>query len=115
MLQTNSKVVQKTCSKPEEKWIYATSVGPQEGLTVAKIEFRSTDVKNPPKDAFFCCLLAASLLIAWTTIASAADAIKVDKEKKSVSIPCKVAPRKLPDLSEVYPLEVICMLAKGAD
>jgi hypothetical protein len=34
--------------------------------------------------------------------------VSVDKEKKSVSIPCKVAPRQLPNLSEVYPLEVIC-------
>lgn len=33
--------------------------------------------------------------------------IVVDKEKKSVTIPCKVAPRKLPNLNDVYPIEVI--------
>lgn len=35
------------------------------------------------------------------------DTLTVDKEKKSVLIPCKIAPRKLPNLSEVYPIEVI--------
>src|SRR5688572_23049189 len=34
-------------------------------------------------------------------------AIKVDKDARTVSISCKVAPRKLPNLSEVYPLEAI--------
>jgi hypothetical protein len=34
-------------------------------------------------------------------------AIVVDKEKKTVSIACKIAPRKLPNLSEIYPIEVI--------
>jgi hypothetical protein len=59
--------------------------------------------------------LTGLILLAFVLPLAAADAIKVDKEKKSVSVPCKVAPRKLPDLSEVYPLEVICTLAKGAD
>ena len=46
------------------------------------------------------------------TLAQAADepGIKVDKEKKSVAVACKVAPRKLPNLPEVYPLEVVCTL-----
>jgi hypothetical protein len=51
-----------------------------------------------------------SLLVvfaACASAASAADALSVDKEKKAVSIPCKIAPRKLPNLSEVYPIEVI--------
>jgi hypothetical protein len=72
-------------------------------------------VKNKLKSAAFRYLAAVSLLAAWSLNAAAADAVKVDKEKKTVSIPCKVAPRKLPDLSEVYPLEVICTLGKGAD
>jgi hypothetical protein len=54
-------------------------------------------------------------LLICSAAAEGADAIKVDKEKKTVSVACKVAPRKLPDLSEVYPLEVICTLAKGPD
>src|SRR3954454_9730234 len=64
----------------------------------------------------FFSLATAVLLLGAHTATQAADAeIKIDSEKKSVSIPCKVAPRKLPDLSEIYPLEVICTLAKGAD
>ena len=39
-----------------------------------------------------------------------ADAIQVDKEKKTVTIACKIAPRKLPNLSEIYPIEVIAAL-----
>jgi hypothetical protein len=39
-----------------------------------------------------------------------AEAIQVDKEKKTVTIACKIAPRKLPNLSEVYPIEVIASL-----
>jgi hypothetical protein len=31
----------------------------------------------------------------------------VDKEKKTVAIPCKVALRKLPNLDQIYPLEVV--------
>jgi hypothetical protein len=37
-------------------------------------------------------------------------AVAVDKEKKSVTIACKIAPRKLPNLTEVYPIEVIATL-----
>lgn len=33
--------------------------------------------------------------------------VVVDKDKKTVTIDAKVAPRKLPDLAEVYPIEVI--------
>jgi|SRR5262245_17239180 len=33
--------------------------------------------------------------------------IKIDKEKRTVTIDAKVAPRKLPHLKEIYPLEVI--------
>lgn len=35
------------------------------------------------------------------------DAIKVDKEKKTVTVDAKVAPRKLPHLEQSYPIEVI--------
>ena len=52
------------------------------------------------------------LLILSTGLAHAADAklppgIKVDKEKKTVTVDAKVAPRKLPHLDQVYPIEVI--------
>ena len=40
-------------------------------------------------------------------------AIQVDKEKKTVTIACKIAPRKLPNLAEVYPIEVIAAAPKG--
>ena len=31
----------------------------------------------------------------------------VDREKREILIPCKIAPRKLPTLPEIYPIEVI--------
>ncbi len=34
-------------------------------------------------------------------------AIAVDKQRRTVSIPCRIAPRKLPTLKEIYPLEVV--------
>jgi len=40
-------------------------------------------------------------------VAAAAVPITINREKRFVSIPCRVAPRKLPTLTEVYPLEVI--------
>ena len=39
------------------------------------------------------------------------EAIKVDQEKKTVTLACKIALRKLPNLNEVYPIEVIASLA----
>jgi hypothetical protein len=33
--------------------------------------------------------------------------VVIDKEKKTVTVPCAIAPRKLPNLNEVYPIEVI--------
>ena len=39
------------------------------------------------------------------------DGIKVDKAKKTISIDAKIAPRKLPNLKEVYPIEVIACWA----
>ena len=35
----------------------------------------------------------------------------VDKEKKEILIPCKIAPRKLPNLPEIYPIEVVATYA----
>src|SRR5262249_15594948 len=33
--------------------------------------------------------------------------VVIDKEKKTVTVPCAIAPRKLPNLNEIYPIEVI--------
>lgn len=33
--------------------------------------------------------------------------IEVDKATRSIRIPCRIAPRKLPNLKEIYPLEVV--------
>src|SRR5262245_61693092 len=68
------------------------------------------------KLAFTSCLLCA-----WSWISLAAQeaapaapaTLKIDKDAKTISIPAKIAPRKLPDLAEIYPLEVICTFAKG--
>ncbi len=60
------------------------------------------------------CSVAFLLLFA-AMACFAAEELAVDKEKKTISVPCKVAPRKLPDLSEVYPLEVIATTSKLAD
>ncbi len=57
------------------------------------------------------CLGALLLLVASAAAQDKpGEAIKVDKEKKTVSIACKIALRKLPNLSEVYPIEVIASL-----
>ena len=57
--------------------------------------------------------LCTSALIAPGRVAAQdkpVDAIQVDKDKKTVTIACKIAPRKLPNLSEIYPIEVIAAL-----
>ena len=58
------------------------------------------------------CLTAMIVLAAAAPLfAQDKPALQVDKEKKTIRIPCKVAPRKLPNLSEVYPIEVIASFA----
>jgi hypothetical protein len=59
------------------------------------------------------CLLSG-LALAWFTSAGAssgqekgASGIAIDKVKRTVTIPCAVAPRKLPNLKEIYPIEVV--------
>lgn len=53
-------------------------------------------------------LLNLVVLTSLGQFALAADEpLAVDKEKKTVSIACKVAPRKLPNLPDIYPVEVI--------
>lgn len=43
----------------------------------------------------------------WAQGAEPAVEITVDETARTITIPCKIAPRKLPNLSEVYPIEVI--------
>jgi hypothetical protein len=56
-------------------------------------------------------LLLACLCVGRSGLACAEEAapakLEVDAAKKTVSIPCKIAQRKLPNLPEVYPIEVI--------
>jgi hypothetical protein len=33
--------------------------------------------------------------------------VVIDRDKKTVTVPCSIAPRKLPNLNEIYPIEVI--------
>jgi outer membrane protein assembly factor BamB len=40
-------------------------------------------------------------------LAATAAVIMVDKQQRTVSIPCRIAPRKLPTLKDIYPLEVV--------
>lgn len=58
--------------------------------------------------------LAAVAVLMLTTLAAAQPAtqpaITVDQAKKTITIPCVIAPRKLPHLNEVYPIEVIATL-----
>jgi hypothetical protein len=54
-------------------------------------------------------IIASLLCVVMGSGAFAAEpeGLKVDKEKKSVTIDAKVAPRKLPKLDQIYPIEVI--------
>jgi hypothetical protein len=52
-------------------------------------------------------LMLLALETAGIAFAQEVSAIKIDKESRTVAVACKIAPRKLPNLSEVYPLEVI--------
>lgn len=67
-----------------------------------------------PQRFFFIVLTCSSVVVAagWASGQTPAPAgLKVDKEKKTVTIECRIAPRKLPNLSEVYPIEVIAAWA----
>ena len=60
-----------------------------------------------------CCvallgiLLASGSQLVGQAGKDAAKGVVVDKEKKTVTIDAKMAPRKLPNLDQIYPLEVI--------
>lgn len=52
-------------------------------------------------------LMAVVLALCGPGEADPQGGIVVDKDKKTVRIPAKVAPRKLPNLPDIYPIEVI--------
>jgi len=52
-------------------------------------------------------LMAVVLALGVPGEAPAQGGVTVDKDKKTVRIAAKIAPRKLPNLPEVYPIEVI--------
>src|SRR5687767_6155693 len=59
-------------------------------------------------------LLTAIIALSFTLSAHAQDKIQVDKDKKTVTIDAKIAPRKLPNLDQVYPIEVIACFGHDA-
>lgn len=52
-------------------------------------------------------LLSCGLVIAAEPTTQPSEAMVVDQAKKTITIPCKIAPRKLDYLNEIYPIEVI--------
>ena len=50
---------------------------------------------------------ASFMLVSFSPGQDAKTGVAVDKEKKSVSIDAKIAPRKLANLTEIYPIELI--------
>jgi hypothetical protein len=52
-------------------------------------------------------LAIALALLAAPAFAADPEGIKVDKDKRSVAIDARVAPRKLPKYDQVYPIEVV--------
>src|SRR4051812_1191688 len=53
-------------------------------------------------------LVASTLWIARPARAAEADAgVTVDKDKKTITVPAKVAPRKLEKYDQIYPIEVV--------
>lgn len=69
---------------------------------------------NRIPNGFLCALgVAFVFLVTCFRPASAAEpaGLVVDKEKKTITIDAKVAPRKLPNLEKTYPIEVIACFA----
>ncbi len=59
------------------------------------------------------CLAATLALLLASAPLPGQEKVAVDKEKRTVTIDCAVAPRKLPSLDKIYPLEVIATFPKG--
>ena len=63
------------------------------------------------KITFFGIFLSLVLYLTSAGASAQSSAIAIDKEKKSVAINARMAPRKLPTLDQVYPIEVIACWA----
>src|SRR5207302_19027 len=54
------------------------------------------------------CLAVLALLVVVPALPAKEDTgVTVDKKERTVTIACAVAPRKLPTLDKIYPLEVV--------
>ena len=52
-------------------------------------------------------VMKKALIFLLAVVPAFAADVTVDKEARTVNIPCKIAPRKLAYLTEIYPIEVI--------
>jgi len=66
---------------------------------------------NDVRGRWWAMPILPMLLVAASLGADTPAGIAVDVSKKSVTIDCKIAPRKLPNLDEVYPIEVVATFA----
>jgi outer membrane protein assembly factor BamB len=80
--------------------VYATPAVADGRIYVATCNVAGKSAGQP--SAVVCIAEQAGLRKAATEAA-----VTVDKSRKTVSVPCRVAQRQLPDLKEVYPVEVI--------
>ncbi|HZZ74210.1 MAG TPA: YdjY domain-containing protein [Pirellulales bacterium] len=62
-------------------------------------------LRNLRRVAWLCGL--ALLVNVEFAQADEAGKFKIDKDKKTITIPCKIAPRKLAKYDQIYPIEVI--------
>jgi hypothetical protein len=73
-----------------------------------------TKKRSAFRQTILALAIAVSAITVWSTGFAQdkpeASTIQVDKDKKTVTIGCKIAVRKLPNLSEIYPIEVIASL-----
>src|SRR5262249_45995175 len=63
--------------------------------------------RNFLKDPTMLHLMLASLALTPALADDKPTGIAVDKDKRTITVDAKMAPRKLPNLQEVYPIEVI--------
>jgi len=57
---------------------------------------------DTPQSSYVVCISDKPTVVAFKSVP-----VTVNTEKRSVSVPCRIAPRKLPSLNEIYPLEVV--------
>src|SRR5262249_948928 len=68
--------------------------------------------QSPPTRLVVACSLLCALGVLCGECSAAEPAgITVDKEKKTIAVDAKIAPRKLPNLDQIYPIEVIACFA----